>query len=232
MCFDAINRLCAIHSAQSMTGEDMECVVRSIDTLEGSIRESLLQDRRKQFVDRLGWNLCVSPEGYETDEYDVGKTTVLAVHQNGRHIGSCRLRHPKAGTMLADHFGSEFPSAQNFLNLQRNCVWELTRFCRSPTATALESKLMLKILARQLDNFRDEHRLIGFAAVVYPEVARFLRSIGVRYLHLTSSTIDNRPVQLICITHCVSLDERRELSSPGSFSTGIGGVSAGHHLAA
>ncbi|MEM9270053.1 MAG: hypothetical protein AAGA78_14085, partial [Pseudomonadota bacterium] len=50
-------------------------------------------------------------------------------------------------------------------------------------------------------SFRDAQRLTGFVAVVFPQVCRFLDSIGVRYLVISKSQLDGREVDLICITH-------------------------------
>lgn len=165
---------------------------------------SLLEDRRAQFVDRLGWDLCVSPEGLETDEYDIDGTTFLVVHEALRHIGSCRVRPVGAGTMLIDHFSEVFPDAAAFLAQQSGRIWELTRFCRSPRANPREAKEMLGLLAEMLDAFRDENGITGFVAVVYPEIGRFLNRIGVRFIRLSVSEIDGREAHLICITHCVA----------------------------
>ena len=182
----------------------MDYVIGKKSEIGGPLVCSLLEDRRAQFVDRLGWDLCVSPEGFETDEYDSGGTTFMVVHECWRHVGSCRVRPVWEGTMLIDHFSAVFPEAAEFLANQSGRIWELTRFCRSPKAGEGEAKDMLKLLAEMLDDFRDDNGITGFVAVVYPEVARFLNRIGVRYLRLAVSEIDGREAHLICITHCVA----------------------------
>lgn len=170
---------------------------------------SIFADRGRQFVDRLKWNLCVTPQGLEVDEYDDDHAVYLAVADKGRHLGSCRVRPVSQSTMLLDHFLPHFPDAEGFLRMQRNRVWELTRFCRAPDIPVEASAEMLDELAVLLDGFRDQHRLTGFVAVVFPQVARFLDSIGTRYLTVAKSTMDDKPVHLICITHCVRVDGKR-----------------------
>ena len=160
-------------------------------------------DRGRQFVCRLQWDLCVTPKGYEVDEYDDDDSAYLVVHRNDRHVGSCRVRPTTCTTMLTDHFLEYFPDADHFLRMQRGRVYELTRFCRTPDVTVGESKQMLERLAAMLDDFRDCKKLTGFVAVVFPQVARFLDSIGVRYLLVSKSEISRKPVYLICITHAV-----------------------------
>ena len=181
----------------------MERTVAELTGLGEDLASSIFADRSAQFVGRLGWDLCVNADGHETDEYDAEGTTYLVVHRGARHLGSCRVRAVSRGTMLLDHFRAVFPLAEAFLSGQGRKVWELTRFCRAPGATASEARQMLAEMAEMLDEFRDRHRLTGFVAVVYPEVGRFLESIGVRYLRLAVSEIDGREAHLICITHCV-----------------------------
>ncbi|MEM6467015.1 MAG: acyl-homoserine-lactone synthase, partial [Pseudomonadota bacterium] len=164
-------------------------------------QKSVFGDRAQQFVSRLKWNLCVTPTGLEVDEYDDSESQYLLVHRNSGHLGSCRVRPITASTMLVDHFLPLFPQAQSFLEMQRGRVFELTRFCRAPDISVGESRQMLAKLACLLDSFRDAQRLTGFVAVVFPQVCRFLDSIGVRYLVISKSQLDGREVDLICITH-------------------------------
>lgn len=179
----------------------MEAIACTRVEMPAALETSTFADRNKQFVDRLGWDLCVSPLGLEVDMYDDNKSHYLAIHRGGRHMGSCRVRSTHSGTMLADHFLAEFPEASNFLKMQRGRIFELTRFCRSPDISVEESRLMLEKLAILLDDFRDKNNLSGFVAVVFPQVARFLDTIGVRYLVVSKSKLENKAVWLICITH-------------------------------
>lgn len=189
----------------------MEHVTCGKAQMPDQLAATIFADRSRQFVDRLKWNLCVTPMGLEVDEYDDDAAVYLAVAERGQHLGSCRVRPIRAGTMLVDHFLSYFPDAEDFLRMQRNRVWELTRFCRAPDIPVAKSADMLDELAVLLDGFRDDNKLTGFVAVVFPQVARFLDSIGTRYLTVAKSTMDGKPVHLICITHCVRVDGKRPL---------------------
>jgi N-acyl-L-homoserine lactone synthetase len=188
------------------TEEPMQTMTCTRTTMPKDLEATIFADRGRQFVTRLNWNLCVTPEGLEYDEYDDDDSEYIAVHQSGRHLGSCRIRPVTNSTMLVDHFLSFFPEAKDFLKMQKGRVYELTRFCRAPDMHVSDSKVMLDSLAVALDSFRDERGLTGYIAVVFPQVARFLDSIGVRYLTLARSKMDGKPVQLICITHCVRVD--------------------------
>jgi acyl homoserine lactone synthase len=173
--------------------------------LPDALARTIFEDRGRQFVDRLNWSLTVTPDGLELDEYDDEQSVYLVIAEGMRHLGSCRVRPVRASTMLVDHFLPIFPDAELFLRQQRGRVWELTRFCRAPDIPVDNSRRMLDRLAEVLDGFRDRHRLTGFVAVVFPEVARFLDSIGVRYLTLSRGEMGGRTVNLICITHCVKV---------------------------
>jgi N-acyl-L-homoserine lactone synthetase len=192
------------------------CTRRELPT---ALARTIFEDRGRQFVERLNWSLTVTPEGLELDEYDDDQSIYLVVADGMRHLGSCRVRSVRASTMLLDHFLPVFPDAEAFLRQQRGRVWELTRFCRAPDISVDTSGRMLDRLAEQLDSFRDKHRLTGFVAVVFPEIARFLDSIGVRYLTISRGSLDGRVANLICITHCVRiLENGSEASSVGELS--------------
>lgn len=181
-------------------------------TMPQPLANSIFADRGRQFVDRLNWNLCVTPQGMEMDEYDDAQATYLAIADHGRHLGSCRVRPVAASTMLVDHFLPHFPEAEAFLKMQKGRVYELTRFCRAPDIPVERSAQMLEELAQLLDTFRDKQQLTGYVAVVFPQVARFLDSIGTRYLTVSKSRMDGKAVHLICITHCVRVDGKRQTS--------------------
>jgi len=185
----------------------LETLICTRTNMPAILSASVFFDRGQQFVDRLGWDLCVGPNGHEIDEYDDNHSYYLAVHECGRHLGSCRVRSTKQSTMVMDHFLDTFPDASDFLKMQKGRVFELTRFCRAPDISVDKSRRMLTRLAILLDTFRDRHRLTGFVAVVFPQVARFLDTIGVRYLVLSKSKMDGKAVQLICITHAEKVPE-------------------------
>jgi len=179
----------------------METLICTKSNMPEKLAATTFFDRGSQFVERLGWNLCVSPSGLEKDEYDDESSWYLSVHDAGRHLGSCRVRCSQLSTMIVDHFLGVFPGAEDFIRMQKGRVYELTRFCRDPNISVDESRLMLEKLAVVLDAFRDQHRLTGFVAVVFPQVARFLDTIGVRYLVVSKSSMEGKTVLMICITH-------------------------------
>jgi N-acyl-L-homoserine lactone synthetase len=170
------------------------------------VMRSVMRDRSTQFVGRLGWDLCLNPDGLEIDEYDAPETTYMVIHEQSRHVGSCRVRPVRAGSMLVDHFLDSFPEAVSFLAGQERSFFELTRFCRSPSARSDQIREMLGRLANMLDSFRSDSGISGYLAVVYPEVGRYLSRIGVRFIRISTSEICGRAAHLICITDCQDVE--------------------------
>jgi len=173
------------------------------DTLSTPTAISLFTDRTAQFVDRLGWNLCATPEGLEVDEYDDVGSSYILIHDGVRHLGSCRVRPVASGTMIEDHFLNLFPGASAFFHSQQGTLYELTRFLKARDLPVAQSREMLRHLAVALDRFRDDVNATGFVAVVFTPITRFLRRIGVRFITLATAEMDGQPVQMICITHAI-----------------------------
>jgi N-acyl-L-homoserine lactone synthetase len=182
----------------------MESEILKISQMPYQLTKSVFEDRCSQFVNRLDWDLCVTPEGYEADKYDDDQSEYLIVHNNMKHLGSCRIRSCHTTTMIMDYFLPSFPEAADFLSMQRGRVYELTRFCRSPHISVQDSRVMLSSLAYLLDTYRLQKEIIGYVAIVFPQVARFLDSIGVSYLVISKSNLDAKPIYMICITRAKS----------------------------
>lgn len=183
----------------------MQYLICNHRDLPSHLADGIFKDRRRQFVERLQWNLCITPTGRELDEYDDENSYYLVIHEKGRHIGSCRVRPTGCSTMITDHFAESFPHAASFLIMQNERMFELTRFCRSPDISAKESKEMMRNIGILIDQFRDQKKLTGFVAVVFPKVARLMDKIGMRYVLLAQSVIQNEKVYMICITHAEPL---------------------------
>lgn len=171
----------------------------SYDTI-GNILMPLAIDRSRQFVDRLGWDLALSADGTEIDQYDILGTTYVLIEKDGQHFGSCRLRPASLSTMIEDCFLDYLPGASKILEMDRDRLFELTRFCRSPDISTAECKAMLLLIGQALEAFRAEQGAVGFVAVVYPAVARLMRSNGVALTTLTTGQLaDGKEVLMILI---------------------------------
>lgn len=179
---------------------NMQTLITSKNRLPTPLLENMLADRKRQFVDRLKWDLVVTPSGFERDEYDDELADYLIIHDGHRHLGSCRLRGVNSSNMVVDHFQNAFPKANELLRLQKGRVCELTRFCRAPHLSTSESTLVLGQITTLMDRYRDRRGLAGYVAIVFPSVARFMNRIGMKYVVLDRSVHNGSIVELICIT--------------------------------
>ncbi|MEE4211187.1 MAG: acyl-homoserine-lactone synthase [Parvularcula sp.] len=178
--------------------------------LPDALFDTVFSDRHMQFMSRHKWDLCATPEGYEIDEYDGYGTEYLVVHSNGNHLTSCRLRPFALSTMLLDHFSDVFPAARSFVRSQPGHLYELSRYLRAPSLTVRQGTAAQMAFANALDRFRDDREVTGFLAVVYPEVSRFLRQSGVRFLIIGASVINGHRIEMICITQAVAGSRLRD----------------------
>lgn len=110
------------------------------DALEGMHR-----DRKRVFVDRLGWDLAVHGDR-EVDQFDTDDAVYLmAVDQAGRHAGSVRL----LPTMRPHLLSTVFPHLCERGAPQDEETWEITRLCTSPDAPdprATRIRLMVAVV--------------------------------------------------------------------------------------
>ena len=181
----------------------MQTITCTKATMPALLAQSSFLDRGYQFVERLKWDLCVTPQGFEIDSYDDAQADYLAVHDNGRHLVSCRLRPMTAGTMIADYFLPTFPKAQDYLRGKGSAVVELSRFCRAPDMSVRQSRTALVALGRILETYRKQHGLDGYVAVIFPPVARLLSLIGAQYQIIDRGVYNGRDVEMICLTKTV-----------------------------
>ncbi len=102
------------------------------------LRDSMFRDRAFQFKERLGWDVTVSEEGFETDEYDrVNPLYMIYELPDGTHGGSMRNLPTTGNTMINDHFSSLIGGAPIISPL----IWETTRFCLSPNVGKLAGRV-------------------------------------------------------------------------------------------
>ena len=100
----------------------------------------MFRDRATQFRDRMRWNVTVDEMGWETDQYDLLDPVYIVVHdRDGGHAGSMRLLPTTGRTML----GEVFPHLVDHRMKRDAAIWECTRFCLSPGATAGVAQLLL-----------------------------------------------------------------------------------------
>jgi len=102
---------------------------------------TMFQDRAQQFSARLGWEVTVSQDGQERDEYDeLNPLYIIWELPDGRHGGSLRFLPTTGRTMLHEHFAE----LTQGVSIRSAFIWECTRFCLAPGAGAgIAAALML-----------------------------------------------------------------------------------------
>jgi N-acyl-L-homoserine lactone synthetase len=89
------------------------------------------RDRRRVFVDRLGWDVPVVDSEYEIDQFDTEYAIyLLDLDAEGRHQGSIRLLPTTRPHLLSD----VFPHLCEKGAPSDPQTWEITRLCTSPDA--------------------------------------------------------------------------------------------------
>lgn len=97
------------------------------------LKGSMFRDRAEQFRRRLRWDVEVDDNGWEVDAYDMlNPLYAVWLKPDGTHGGSLRILPTVGQTMTADYF----LHLTNGVRISSPLIWECTRFCISPGATA------------------------------------------------------------------------------------------------
>jgi acyl homoserine lactone synthase len=97
--------------------------------------------RADQFKGRLNWDVSVNALGEERDQYDdLNPLYVIWQNPDGTHGGSMRGLPTTGRTMTNEHF----LHLTDGVRIQSPLIWEVTRFCLAPGASAgVAASLML-----------------------------------------------------------------------------------------
>lgn len=134
-------------------------------------------DRKRVFVDLLGWELPVRGSWLEVDEFDSDHAVYLLARSehSGRHEGSVRLLPSTQPHMLGSLFSSlcaaDVPIAED--------CWEISRLVTPPTATNGTAILKVhRLLALALAEFASLNRIRLYTLVTEPHRVPALLSVG------------------------------------------------------
>ncbi|MCX8224634.1 MAG: autoinducer synthase [Sulfitobacter sp.] len=134
------------------------------------LRDSMFRDRASQFKDRLNWDVCVDPDGFEKDEYDaLNPLYVIWELPDGMHGGSMRFLPTTGRTMVNEHFADllEGPICSPL-------IWECTRFCLNRDASAHAAAALMLGGGEIMQGFGIAH----FAGVFDARMVRIYRMTG------------------------------------------------------
>jgi N-acyl-L-homoserine lactone synthetase len=134
------------------------------------------RDRRRVFVDRLGWSLPIRGSWLEVDEYDSDHAVyLLARAEDGSHQGSLRVLPSTGPHMLRDLFpmlcAGPVPAGEH--------IWEISRLVTNPAGASGTSILRVhRLLALALLEFAELNAIEAFSLVIEAERLPALLSIG------------------------------------------------------
>ncbi|HEY0627447.1 MAG TPA: acyl-homoserine-lactone synthase [Allosphingosinicella sp.] len=141
------------------------------------------QDRKRVFVDRLGWQLSAPGSWLEVDEFDNDFAVYLIARSDcgRRHVGSVRLLPSTRPHMLDAVFGAlcsgEVPKGED--------VWEISRLITSPVGANGTTVLKLhRLLALALVEFAEANGISRYTLVTEPHRVPALLSVGWKVMPL------------------------------------------------
>lgn len=106
------------------------------------ILSEMWQDRKRVFVDTLGWDVPIVEDVFEIDQFDDEHAVYLVVSDKSRtqHLASVRLLPSTRPHILGDVFpqlcAGQVPRAVD--------TWEITRLCMSPSVSPLRQAMLLR----------------------------------------------------------------------------------------
>ena len=141
---------------------------------EPLLARSMFLDRAQQFRNRLGWDVEVTDDGEERDEFDHTAAIYVIVSDSlGLHAGSMRLLPTTGPTMISEHFCNLVEN----IDFVSPAIWECTRFCISESRGAGAVALSLFQAGAEI---MQQNRLIGFVGIFDPRMVRIYRRYGVQ----------------------------------------------------
>ncbi len=135
------------------------------------LADSMFRDRAAQFKDRLDWDVTVDENGWEVDQYDrLNPLYIIWEEADGTHGGSVRLMPTTGRIMTNEHF----LHLTGGVRIASPLIWECTRFCLAPGATAGVAAALLVAGIELGLRFGLEQAL----GVIYTKTVTLYRRIG------------------------------------------------------
>lgn len=108
----------------------------------------MFRERKKVFVDRLGWEVPVVEGEFEIDQFDTEDAVyLLATDAAGAQLGSCRLL-PTTGPHL---LGDVFPHLCERGVPRGEDVWEITRMCTTEAAAGAPKPVRQRLMTAMVE---------------------------------------------------------------------------------
>ncbi len=135
------------------------------------LARTMFQDRADQFKARVGWDVRIDENGYETDEYDLlNPLYVIWEQPDGSHGGSMRFLPTTGRVMVNDVFGH----LTGGTTISSPLIWECTRFCLARGAGSNVAAALMLAGGEIMTGFGIRH----FVGVFDARMVRIYRLIG------------------------------------------------------
>ena len=158
-----------------MTLEEIRFVSRGTPDRFRGVAAAMHRDRKRVFVDTLGWKVPVIDGEFEVDQFDDEHATYLVVADHTdprRHLGSVRLLPSNRPHILGDIF----PELCEGTVPRGPDVMEITRLCIAPDAGGVRAGMQVRRqLAIGLTEFALLHDIATYTLVcVVPHLPQVL----------------------------------------------------------
>jgi N-acyl-L-homoserine lactone synthetase len=121
-----------------------------LSTGHQQLLRSMFADRKRLFVDCLGWDVPVVDRQCEIDQFDtVGTAYIISANENGEHEASIRLIPSTRPHMLAELFPHFCPGGVPV----GPTIWESTRLCLPQRHGAERRRQLRNILISAMVDF-------------------------------------------------------------------------------
>lgn len=112
--------------------------------------KTMFTDRKRVFSDILKWDVSIHQDRYEIDQFDTDSARYIVVANNeGRHLASARLLPTSRDHIL----GAIFPNLCDGPVPIGEHIFEITRFCLSPSQSARDRLVSRKKLVTALAEY-------------------------------------------------------------------------------
>lgn len=137
--------------------------------------DSMFEDRKRLFVDLLGWDVPVINGRYELDRFDHARAIyIVAVDENGRHEGSVRLLPTTLPHILDTLFAPLCPAGVP----AGEDTYEITRLCLpSRLGAARRLAVRNRIISAMVDHALS-HGITRLTGVVEDRFRRDILAMG------------------------------------------------------
>ena len=129
---------------------------------EDALYAQMFQERKRVFIDLLGWDLPALDGRYEVDQFDIPATRyIICASSGGEHLGSLRLLPCNGPNLL----GSVFPFLCDGEPPAASDVWEISRLCLSRSIRAAERRQVRNQLATAVTRYALQNGITAYCCV-------------------------------------------------------------------